>query len=66
MIYKISNRDAYPAVESAKIICWSADGSMLLLEADSMDPEIVVEEYETLGSLLSEPFWRQPCIACDV
>ena len=45
MIYKISNENAYPAVDNAKIICWSADGTMLLLEADSMDPEIVVEQY---------------------
>lgn len=66
MIYKISNQNSYPAVNDAKIICWSADGTMLLLEADTMDPEIVVEEYETLGNLLQDPFWRQPCIACDI
>lgn len=68
MIYQINNTDVEAALQQhAIIICWSYDGSYVLVQSSQGLSRIAILETYTddqLMSLMKIELWQQPCPGC--
>lgn len=68
MIYQIYNTDVESALQQqAIIICWSYDGSYVLVQSSQgLSGIVILETYtdDQLMSLMKLELWQQPCPGC--
>lgn len=62
MIYKLQNKNL-PI--DLNIVCWSYDGSHVLIKSDLEIKALETYQDSDLPRLIQLPFWRQPCAGCD-
>jgi len=68
MIYEISTTQIPIALQnSCSLIIISADSSHALIRGNNIDQFTIINQYEdsAMNSVLSLPFWQQPCTNCE-
>ena len=69
MIYEIDSVELPIALQNGcSIVIISADSSKALITGTNLQGLNLINQYtaEQLNSILSDAFWKQPCVNCEV